>query len=80
MHFFCKHAFHRACLGNEEECSLCAPHQRCMREHKQMQQQRADAHEDFYKQLELSPDGFTTVSDCLARGMFSAGRGVIREP
>ena len=33
-------------------------------------QARAASHDDFFKQLELSSDGFSTVSDFFGRGMF----------
>ena len=71
VHFLCMHSFHQACLGdNDHECPVCAPQHRRVKEHVKQQQQRALAHDDFFKQLELSADGFSTVSEFFGRGMF----------
>jgi len=71
VHFLCMHSFHQACLGdNDHECMVCAPQHRRVKEHVKQQQQRALAHDDFFKQLELSADGFSTVSEFFGRGMF----------
>ncbi|KAL1529891.1 hypothetical protein AB1Y20_000820 [Prymnesium parvum] len=70
VNFLCMHSFHQACLGdNDSECILCAPQRRRVREHLQQQQQLAVAHDDFFKQLEQSTDGFGTISEYIGRGM-----------
>ena len=67
------HSFHQACLAdNEHECIVCAPQRRRMQQHMQQQQQRANAHDEFFKQLEQADDGFSKISEYFGAGMFGA--------
>ena len=73
VHFHCMHSFHAACLGegeaNQQQCLACAPQRKRVSEHQQQQRQLARGHDDFFKQLEASSDGFGTISEYLGRGM-----------
>eukprot|EP00965_Chrysotila_dentata_P232732 6199160-Pleurochrysis_carterae.AAC.5 len=71
VHFLCLHSFHHACLGDrDEDCPCCAPQRGLALRRLQQQKQRASAHGDFFKQLELSSDGFTTIASYFGCGMF----------
>ncbi|GAM20486.1 hypothetical protein SAMD00019534_036610 [Acytostelium subglobosum LB1] len=60
------------CLGeNERECPVCAPGNKRHLEIKRSQQESAGQHDQFFKQLESSVDGFSTVSEYFGRGILS---------
>jgi len=72
VHFLCMHSFHHRCLGeNEKECPMCAPGNRTILEIKRSQEQNANRHDQFSKQLESSEDGFSVVADYFGRNVFS---------
>eukprot|EP00004_Rigifila_ramosa_P020754 TRINITY_DN5423_c0_g1_i3.p1 TRINITY_DN5423_c0_g1~~TRINITY_DN5423_c0_g1_i3.p1 ORF type:complete len:536 (-),score=155.32 TRINITY_DN5423_c0_g1_i3:7-1614(-) len=72
IHFLCMHSFHQRCLvDNEGECPLCAPSAKKVFDVKRQLEQNAGDHDTFFKQLEGSADGFTTVSEFFGRGMFN---------
>jgi len=71
VHFLCMHSFHQRCLGdNEKECPNCAEANRRVIDMKRSLEQNADQHEQFFKMLEDSADGFATVSEYFGRGIF----------
>ena len=51
---------------------MCAPQRRRMQQHMQQQRQRANAHDEFFKQLEQADDGFSKISEYFGAGMFGA--------
>ncbi|EFA75946.1 RING zinc finger-containing protein [Heterostelium album PN500] len=68
IHFLCQHSFHQRCLGdNERECPLCAPANKRLLEIKKAQADSAGQHDQFFKLLESSQDGFSTVSEYFGR-------------
>lgn len=72
VHFLCMHSFHQRCLGeNERECPLCAPNNRKILEIKRTLEENASQHDQFFKQLEGSADGFSVVSEYFGRGIFN---------
>jgi len=72
VHFLCMHSFHQRCLGeNESECPVCAPQNKKILEIKRSLEENVGQHDQFFKQLEGSADGFTTVSDYFGRGIFN---------
>ncbi|KAL6049387.1 Vacuolar protein sorting-associated protein 11 [Balamuthia mandrillaris] len=72
IHFLCMHSFHQRCLGeNEKECPVCAPNNRKISEIKKALEENAGQHDQFFKQLEGSADGFQTVAEYFGRGIFS---------
>jgi len=71
IHFLCMHSFHQRCLNEEHECPQCADSNRRVIEMKRSLEQNADQHEQFFKMLENSADGFATVSEYFGRGIFS---------
>jgi len=72
VHFLCMHSFHQRCLGeNENECPSCAPQNKKIMEIKQSLEENIGQHDQFFKQLEASPDGFTTVAEYFGREIFS---------
>eukprot|EP01133_Synstelium_polycarpum_P001183 gene1183-1361_t len=72
IHFLCQHSFHQRCLGdNERECPMCAPANKRILEIKKAQADSAGQHDQFFKVLESSQDGFSTVSEYFGRGILS---------
>jgi hypothetical protein len=71
VHFLCMHSFHQRCLGEERECPLCSRNNRKILEIKRALEESASQHEQFFKQLEASPDGFATVAEYFGRGLFN---------
>eukprot|EP01119_Soliformovum_irregulare_P007415 TRINITY_DN1982_c0_g1_i1.p1 TRINITY_DN1982_c0_g1~~TRINITY_DN1982_c0_g1_i1.p1 ORF type:complete len:907 (-),score=260.18 TRINITY_DN1982_c0_g1_i1:49-2769(-) len=72
IHFLCMHSFHQRCLGeNEGECPQCAPQNKKILEIKRSAEENVDKHDLFFKQLEGSPDGFSTVAEYFGRGIFN---------
>ncbi|EGG22194.1 RING zinc finger-containing protein [Cavenderia fasciculata] len=72
IHFLCQHSFHQRCLGdNERECPICAPDNKRILEIKKAQSESAGQHNQFFKVLESSQDGFSTVSEYFGRGILS---------
>lgn len=70
IHFLCMHSFHPACLGDHDyECLVCAPQRKRVAEHQQQQKALARGHDEFFKQLEASADGFGTIAEFLGRGL-----------
>lgn len=78
------HSFHQRCLGeNENECVICAPQNKTIRDMKRANEANAGQHDQFFKQvhfysvvgnliyfqLEGSVDGFATVADYFGRGI-----------
>lgn len=72
VHFLCKHSFHLRCLGdNENECPVCAPQIKKVTEMKRSLEENIGHHDQFFKQLDASYDGFSTVAEFFGRGIFS---------
>ncbi|KAM9989103.1 hypothetical protein ACTFIY_005145 [Dictyostelium cf. discoideum] len=72
VHFLCQHSFHQRCLGeNERECPSCAGANKRIQEIKRSQADSANQHDQFFKLLRSSPDGFTTVSEYFGRGILN---------
>jgi len=72
VHFLCMHSFHQRCLGeNESECPSCAPQNKKILEIKRSLEENVGQHDQFFKQLEGSPDGFNTVAEYFGRGIFN---------
>ncbi|KYR00557.1 RING zinc finger-containing protein [Tieghemostelium lacteum] len=72
IHFLCSHSFHQRCLSeNERECTICGPNNRRFLEIKKNQSDSAIQHDQFFKSLRTSPDGFTTVSEYFGKGILS---------
>ncbi|PRP76946.1 hypothetical protein PROFUN_06224 [Planoprotostelium fungivorum] len=72
VHFLCMHSYHLRCLGdNESECPVCAPDNRKILEMKKSLEANAVQHDQFFKQLEGSTDGFTTVAEFFGRSIFA---------
>lgn len=71
VHFMCMHSFHQRCLNDEKECLLCSPDHRNILEIKRSQEQNAQQHDLFYKQLEAADDGFSVISDYFGRNVFT---------
>ena len=72
-HFLCGHSFHARCLSDQEpHCPKCFPDFRRVLEMKESMRQSMHQHEKFFKQLESSTDGFSTVAEYFGRGMFNA--------
>jgi len=72
VHFLCMHSFHQRCLGeNEQECPVCAPQNKKIFEIKRSLEDNIGQHDQFFKQLEASGDGFSTVSEYFGRGIFN---------
>jgi len=72
VHFLCNHSYHQRCLAeNERECPQCTPNNRKVLEVKRLLMESANLHDQFFKQLEGSPDGFSTVSEYFGRGIFN---------
>ena len=79
VHFLCMHSYHQRCLGdNERECLLCAQGNRTILEIKRSQEANAGRHEQFFKMLEGSEDGFSVVADYFGRNLFN--KMVLVEP
>lgn len=54
VHFLCMHSFHQRCLGeNENECVLCAPQNKTIRDMKRANEANAGQHDQFFKQVHL---------------------------
>ena len=73
VHFLCMHSYHQACLGDHDlECLVCAPQRRRVAEHQHQQRALARSHDEFFKTLETSADGFGTIAEFLGRGILCA--------
>jgi len=72
IHFLCQHSFHQRCLGdNERECPVCAPDNKRILEIKKSQSESAGQHDQFFKLLKTSPDGFSTIADYYGRSIIN---------
>lgn len=72
VHFLCMHSFHQRCLGdNERECPVCSPQNNAILDRKKAYEQSANQHEQFFKQLEGSDNGFSVVSEYFGRNIFN---------
>jgi len=72
VHFLCMHSFHQRCLSeNEQECPLCAPENKKILEIRRSLEESIGQHDQFYKKLDNSPDGFSVVSEYFGRSIFS---------
>jgi len=71
VHFLCMHSFHQRCLGdNESECPNCAEENRNFENLQRSLIEGAQQHNEFTRQLESSPDGFSIVAMYYGRGLF----------
>jgi vacuolar protein sorting-associated protein 11 len=72
VHFFCNHSFHQRCLGDSDKvCPVCERANRKVFEMKKSLEIPGDLHEQFFRYLKGSSDGFKTVSDFFGRGVFT---------
>lgn len=72
VHFLCNHSYHQRCLGeNERECPICAGMNKKIMEYKRSLDENASQHEEFFKLLDGSPDGFSIVAEYFGRGIFN---------
>mmetsp|Transcript_7679 Transcript_7679/g.18771 ORF Transcript_7679/g.18771 Transcript_7679/m.18771 type:complete len:426 (+) Transcript_7679:449-1726(+) len=77
VHFLCGHSYNRSALaeGLADACPLCAPEHARVLGRQRTLEARATQHDNFFKQLEGSADGFATVAEYFGRGvMGSQGR------
>ena len=72
VHFLCMHSYHLRCMGeNERECLKCANENRKILEIRKSLEDNVGKHDQFFKQLELSEDGFAIAAEYFGRGLFS---------
>jgi len=72
VHFLCLHSFHHRCLfDNDTECPKCAPSTKHVLELIHSHEASAHEHEQFFKKLEGSSDGFSVVAEYFGRGLFN---------
>lgn len=71
VHFLCMHSYHVRCMGDENECWLCADENRQVLEIKRSLEANVGKHDQFFKQLKESPDGFSTAAEYFGRGIFN---------
>lgn len=75
VHFLCMHSYHLRCMGeNERECPMCAAENNKILKIKKSLEANVNQHEQFFQQLESSPDGFATAAEYFGRGIFSPAR------
>lgn len=80
VHFLCGHSYHQLCLvGDSEECTVCAEERSKVQDIIRSQQLGADQHEQFFKQLEGSPNRFGVVADYFGKGVFNKIRLVTED-
>lgn len=78
VHFLCMHSFHLRCLGeNEGECPLCATEMKNFENYQKALKEKSQKHDEFFKQMENCPDGFSLVAQYFGRGVFSNVNQVI---
>lgn len=87
-HFVCGHSYHARCLGGgaggggfgiaeADECPLCAPAHRTVREVQRALQAEAGDHDKFFQQLANASDGqaaFSVIADHFGRGALNPKR------
>jgi hypothetical protein len=67
VHFLCQHSYHQRCLGTDEEsCPRCSNDLARFAEFRRAQDDAGGRAEEFFRQLEGSADGFSTVAGFLA--------------
>ena len=72
VHFLCMHSYHLRCMGeNERECPVCSTENNKILKIKSNLEANINQHEQFFKQLETSADGFATTAQYFGRGIFS---------
>jgi len=71
VHFLCMHSYHAGCMGEEDECWLCADENRHVLEIKRSLEANVGQHDQFFKQLKESHDGFATAAEYFGRGVFN---------
>ena len=71
VHFLCMHSYHARCMGEEDECWLCADENRHVLEIKRSLEANVGKHDQFFKQLKESQDGFATAAEYFGRGVFN---------
>jgi len=73
VHFLCSHSFHLHCLPEaSDECLVCSSSVKQLLETRRSLEAAADHHDKFMKQLEGSPDGFTTCAEYFGRHVFAS--------
>lgn len=76
VHFLCMHSFHQGCVADgEKECPTCAPEYRKVKEMRENMKASSSQHDQFFKKLGKSPDGFEYVATYFGRGMFDRKDG-----
>lgn len=75
VHFLCLHSFHEHCVSdNSRQCPSCAPEFRKVMDMQEAMRASASQHDKFFKQLEDSADGFSTVAEYFGRGIFDKAK------
>lgn len=72
VHFLCRHAYHEQVIANRE-CPKCAPEYKRVMDIKDEGQQSKNQHDQFFKMLEGSNDGFGVVAEYFGRGILEKG-------
>ena len=70
VHFLCMHSYHQRCLDNDLECPECMPEFKKVKEIKKSLNKSASHPDMFFKQMDESQDGFSTVAEYFGRGIF----------
>ena len=71
VHFLCMHSYHARCMTDENVCDACAEENRHVLEIKRSLEANVGKHDQFFKQLKESPDGFSTAAEYFGRGIFN---------
>lgn len=73
VHFLCGHSFNLRTLGDGEaqECPLCAPEHRRVRDLQRSHKSSAADKDAFFRQLRAAPDGFALVADYFGKGLLN---------
>ena len=73
IHYLCGHSYHyHRCSSSDgdHECHKCGPDFRKVKEIKESMKISVSHHDRFFKQLEDSKDGFSTVAEFFGRAIF----------
>lgn len=72
VHFLCKHSFHQRCLNDPRECNICAAETRKFLTIQKELDEKVDNHDEFFKRVGSTSDGFSVVAEYFGKGIFSA--------
>ncbi|KAI9017630.1 hypothetical protein BC832DRAFT_40189 [Gaertneriomyces semiglobifer] len=71
VHYMCRHGYHARCVGDEEECRVCAPEYRMVKELIRSQEAVGGKYEVFAKKLEASEDRFSVIAEWFGKNAFA---------